>query len=65
MKEPALMTKKKHENIDFVVLAYRIPCKDDDDEGKGAAEGKEERTSILIHSLTPDHPPLAAITGNN
>ena len=37
---------------------------DDDDGGKGSAKGKEERTSILIHSLTPDHPPLAAITGN-
>ena len=36
---------------------------DDDDGGKGSAKGKEERTSILIHSLTPDHPPLAAITG--
>ena len=34
---------------------------DDDDGGKGSAKGKEERTSILIHSLTPDHPPLAAI----
>ena len=36
---------------------------DDDDGGKGSAKGKEERTSILIHSLTPDHPPLATITG--
>ena len=38
---------------------------DDDDGGKGSAKGKEERTSILIHSLTPDHPPLAAITSKN
>ena len=36
---------------------------DDDDGGKGLSKGKEERTPILIHSLTPDCPPLAAITG--
>ena len=37
---------------------------DDDDGGKGSAKGKEERMPILIHSLTPDHPPVAAISGS-
>ena len=59
---------RNYENMFF--LGGKIQKRERRERGEGGKNSKEREGSKrarqdLVHSLTPDHPPLAAITGNN